>query len=70
MGIRIGLASQGTVTSGDWGHRSGRNLAMGFVGAAAREIGTELQVEILGDVQAGKVIPPVVYDPATRLPRG
>ena len=59
----------GTVTSADWGHRSGLNLAMGFIDPALAEIGQTLEVEIIGQAHKAEVIAPVVYDPETRLPR-
>jgi len=39
----------GTVTSADWGHRTGKNLAMGFVDPSVLKDQTGLGVEIIGD---------------------
>ena len=60
----------GTVTSADWGHRTGLNLAMGFVDPDLAEVGQSLDVEIIGARHRAEVIAPVVYDPGTELPRG
>ncbi|MEM9470863.1 MAG: FAD-dependent oxidoreductase, partial [Pseudomonadota bacterium] len=53
----------GTVTSASWGHRVGRNLAMGFVDASFAGIGQCLQVEIVGEPVAAVVCEPCRYDP-------
>lgn len=60
----------GTVTSGDWGHRTGLNLAYAFVAPELAEIGTELTVDVIGMEIAAKVIPAGPYDARTSLPRG
>ncbi|MGB6231592.1 MAG: glycine cleavage T C-terminal barrel domain-containing protein, partial [Litorimonas sp.] len=39
----------GTITSGGWGYRTGKCIAMGFVDPAFAEVGTELSVEVIGD---------------------
>ena len=54
----------GTVTSGDWGHRVARNLALAFVEPGLSEIGTALDVDVLGAPVAARVIEPGPYDPA------
>ncbi len=53
----------GTITSGDWGHRVGLNLAYAFVNPELANIGTELQLDLCGDMVAATVIPPSPYDP-------
>ncbi len=53
----------GTVTSGDWGHRVQRNLALAFVDPAAAATGTALTVDLLGQRVAASVIPAGPYDP-------
>ncbi|MBD3666061.1 GcvT family protein [Sulfitobacter aestuariivivens] len=53
----------GTVTSGDWGHRTGLNLAYAFVDADHSAIGTALWLDLLGDRIAAHVIPSGPYDP-------
>ncbi|WP_298433260.1 FAD-dependent oxidoreductase [uncultured Jannaschia sp.] len=53
----------GTVTSGDWGHRTGLNLAYAFVDPDRAEIGTALTVDVIGAPVAARVIAPSPYDP-------
>ncbi|WP_299048379.1 FAD-dependent oxidoreductase [uncultured Tateyamaria sp.] len=60
----------GTVTSGDWGHRVGLNLAYAFVHPAFAVQGTEMTVDMLGELVPCRVIAPGPYDPETTLPRG
>ncbi|MBX2855407.1 MAG: FAD-dependent oxidoreductase, partial [Rhodobacteraceae bacterium] len=59
-----GDALIGTVTSGDWGHRTGLNLAYAFVDVDKSGVGTALQIDVTGEVVAAKVIEPSPYDPA------
>ncbi|MBC6405127.1 MAG: FAD-dependent oxidoreductase [Rhodospirillales bacterium] len=51
----------GTVTSAAWGHRVGKNLAMGFVEPALAAEGTGLGLQILGKTVAAKVCAPCLY---------
>lgn len=53
----------GSVTSGGWGHRCGKNLAYAFVLPQYSKTGTELSVDIIGSCVPAKVIPPSPYDP-------
>ncbi|MEM7720551.1 MAG: glycine cleavage T C-terminal barrel domain-containing protein, partial [Pseudomonadota bacterium] len=53
----------GTVTSGDWGHRTGLNLAYAFVAPELAQPGTLLQLDLCGDLVPAQVIPPAPYDP-------
>ena len=59
----------GTVTSGDWGHRAGMNLAYAFVRPELAAHGTTLGIDILGTVVPAMVIPAGPYDPDTTRPR-
>ncbi|MFQ6546591.1 GcvT family protein [Aestuariibius sp. 2305UL40-4] len=61
--VRIGGRIVGTVTSGDWGHRTGLNLAYAFVDPAVAPEGSDVTVDILGDPISARVIPPAPYDP-------
>ena len=54
----------GTVTSGDWGHRTGLNLAYAFVDPAFAAEGTELSVDVIGNPVQARVIPAGPYDPS------
>jgi dimethylglycine dehydrogenase len=53
----------GTVTSASWGHRTEKNLAMGFIEPELGEDGYELGIEIIGKVFPAKVSAACQYDP-------
>ena len=53
----------GTITSGDWGHRIGKNLAYAFVDVAVSEVGTAMQLDLCGDIVDAQVIAAGPYDP-------
>ena len=53
----------GTITSGAWGYRVGKNLAYAFVDENFSQIGTELLLDMCGDHIDAKVIVPSPYDP-------
>ena len=52
----------GYVSSGGYAHRVGKSMAMGYVASAHAAPGSELQVEILGEIYAAEVQGPPVYD--------
>ncbi len=54
----------GTITSAAWGHRVGKNLAMGFVDPEFSRVGTRFGVEIIGDTVPAEVCAACQYDPA------
>ncbi|MEM1428223.1 MAG: FAD-dependent oxidoreductase [Pseudomonadota bacterium] len=54
----------GTVTSGAWGYRTNRNLALAFVAPHLADVGTGLKLDLLGDLTAAEVIPAGPYDKA------
>lgn len=53
----------GTITSGDWGHRVGMNLAYAFVSPELSAIGATMQLDLCGDLVSATVIAPSPYDP-------
>ncbi len=53
----------GTVTSGGWGYRVNKNIAMGFVDPEFDARGTELSVEVIGELVAAVVVEADLYDP-------
>ncbi len=53
----------GTITSGDWGHRLGVNLAYAFVTPDKADVGTVLHLDLLGDLVPAEVIEASPYDP-------
>ena len=59
----------GTITSGEWGHRVGMNLAYAFVNPDLAEIGTSMQLDMYGDMVSVEVIAPSPYDPNYALMR-
>ena len=60
----------GTVTSGAWGHRTGLNLAYAFVEPAFASIGTNLTIDVLGNIIPATIIPASPYDPDLSRVRG
>ena len=53
----------GRATAGGYGWRVGKSLALGFVKPELAEAGTELEIDVLGNVKPAKVIPESPYDP-------
>ena len=60
----------GTITSGDWGHRLGMNLAYGFVTPEHAATGSEMTVDVIGKPVSAIVIDPGPYDPTHAHMRG
>ena len=59
----------GTVTSGGYGHRVEKNIAMGFVDAAHASPGTRLEICIVGERYPAEVVEAALYDPANEWVR-
>lgn len=59
----------GTITSGEWGHRVGMNLAYAFVEPELADIGSKMQLDLCGELVGAKVIPASPYDPENTLMR-
>ncbi len=53
----------GRATAGGYGWRLGKSLALGFLKPALAELGTEVEIEILGKNHAARVIEDSPYDP-------
>lgn len=60
----------GTVTSGDWGHRVGKNIALAFVEPTLAAPGTTLDIDILGQMETAAVTQACLYDPTFARMRG
>ncbi len=60
----------GTVTSGDWGHRTGLNLAYAFADPAIATPGTQTEIDMCGQRIGATVIAPSPYDPDLSRARG
>lgn len=59
----------GTITSGDWGHRIGKNLAYAFVAPEMAAEGSEMQLDLCGQMVPATVIAAGPYDPDFSLMR-
>ncbi|MCW2818331.1 MAG: hypothetical protein JWR42_1118, partial [Marmoricola sp.] len=59
----------GFVTSGGYGHSVGQSLALGYVDRACAEVGTELEVHVVGRRTSARVIAVCPHDPAGARPR-
>lgn len=56
----------GMTSSGGYGHRVGKSLAMGYIPPEYAEVGTKLEVEILDERCAATVVPMPLYDPENK----
>ncbi len=60
----------GFVTSGGYGHWTGKSLAMALVDRNCARAGEKLMVHVVGVARPARVIAPSPYDPAGRAVRG
>ena len=60
--VMIGGEVVGTVTSGAWGYRVGKNLAYAFVKPEVADGLEALEIDMLGERVAAKIIPASPYD--------
>ena len=67
--VRDGDRLLGYVTSGGYGFRVERSIALSYLPCHYCEPGTELTVEILGNRRTAEVVPVPLYDPANELLR-
>ncbi|HUN27955.1 MAG TPA: FAD-dependent oxidoreductase [Steroidobacteraceae bacterium] len=56
----------GRTSSGYFGHTLGKSLAIGYVEPDFAAVGTQLEIEILGERKPATVLPDSPYDPANR----
>lgn len=61
--LMIGDQVVGTITSGDWGHRVQMNLAYAFVDPMYAALGSEMTLDLCGQMATAKVIDDCQYDP-------
>ena len=54
----------GYVTSGGYAHHVQQSMALGYVPAALAADGTQLEVEINGEMYSAKVVDSPLYDPS------
>lgn len=59
----------GWITSGGYGHRVGRSLALGYVPTALAKESTGFEIEIIGERQAAKRLDAPAFDPTGMLMR-
>ncbi len=69
-GVFVGNEPVGVITSGAWGHRVARNLAMAYVHPEHAAEQTRLTVWLLGRPVDASVAALCAFDPDTTLPRG
>ena len=53
----------GRATAGGYGWRVGKSLALGFVKPELAEAGSELQIDVLGEMKPAVIIEESPYDP-------
>ena len=58
--IRIDENIIGTVTSGEWGHRINKNIALAFIETKYADIGSKVSVDILGQARDAVIVEPKV----------
>jgi len=68
--IWAGDSRVGFVTSGGYGHWTGKSLAMALVNVDQAGVGTELSVHVVGVERSATVIAPSPYDPQGKAMRG
>ena len=56
-------AAVGYITSGGYAHHVGKSMALAYVASEHAEHGTELDVEILGEMYKAHVQTTALYDP-------
>lgn len=61
--LMLGGKVVGTITSGDWGHRVGMNLAYAFLNLDLADVGSTMQLDLLGELVGAEVIAASPYDP-------
>ncbi len=59
----------GTITSGAWGYRTGKNIAYAFMQPDLAQEGQSLTVDVLGTEIPATVVPQALYDPQMSLLR-
>ena len=60
----------GRATGGGYGWRIGKSLALGFLRPEHAAVGTEVEIDVLGDMLKATVIEESPYDPKNERLRG
>ena len=61
--VFVGDQKVGLITSGGFGHRTGKSIAFGYVASEHTGEGTELLIDVFGEMRKATVVPEVIYDP-------
>ncbi len=69
-GVFAGDRPVGSITSGGWGYRTGKNLAMAYVDGEYAAEGTILEALLIGCTVRATVSSPCLFDPENSIPRG
>lgn len=67
--VWVGDHRIGYVTSGGYGHCVGASLALGYIDRAHAEVGTEVEIHVVGRRRPARVIAPSPVDPQGLRPR-
>ena len=60
----------GTITSAAWGYRTGKNLAMAYIEPGYADLGSRLEVWLLGSNVSATVCESCLHDPQHAIPSG
>lgn len=67
--LMLGDKVVGTITSGDYGHRVGMNLAYAFIAPELARTGAEMELDLCGERVGAQIIDPSPYDPSFKRMR-
>jgi dimethylglycine dehydrogenase len=59
----------GFTTSGAYGHRVGKSIAMGYIDRESAEANDGFEIPILGERRPAQLVNGMLYDPRNTLPR-
>ena len=59
-------ATVGRTTSGGYGWRTGKSLALAMVKPEVSRVGSEVDLRILGETRRAVIVPESPYDPANK----
>jgi dimethylglycine dehydrogenase len=68
--LYVGAEMVGRVTAGAYGHHVGKSLALAYVKPEVAEVGTKLEVVVLGERRGAVVVEESPYDPENESLRG
>lgn len=53
----------GYITSGGYGHCVGKSIALGYIRTDLAQAGTQVEIEVFGELRAAEVVAEPIYDP-------